>query len=142
MLANGTVFDPGEDYLSPRVIESIGPAYATGIHALHEWAPSAISAIPGGDEWRSRVEIDRPVGERHLAVHEGHLVTVTDRDRPLIGIAGKALLDGRLTGSPSEVASQLKVMRAAGVTEVAYNPTGPDIARELEALAAVVDRGD
>jgi 5,10-methylenetetrahydromethanopterin reductase len=142
MLANGTVFDPGEDYCSPRVIESIGPAYATGIHALHEWAPDAISTVPGGDDWRARIECDRPVGERHLAVHEGHLVTVTDRDRPLLGVAGEALLEGRLTGSPSEVTSQLEVVRAAGVTEVAYNPTGPDIARELEAFAALIHRED
>jgi 5,10-methylenetetrahydromethanopterin reductase len=142
MLANGTVFDSGEDYCSPRVIEAIGPAYATGIHALHEWAPDVISAIPGGDDWLARVDVDRALGERHLAGHEGHLVTVTDRDRPLVGVAGEALLEGRLTGSPSEVSSQLEVVRAAGVTEVAYNPTGPDIARELEAFAAVIGRGD
>jgi 5,10-methylenetetrahydromethanopterin reductase len=70
-------------------------------------------------------------------VHEGHLVMVTDRDRPLLDVAGEALLDGRLTGSAAEVASKLEVVRAVGVTEVAYNPTGPDIARELEAFAAV-----
>jgi 5,10-methylenetetrahydromethanopterin reductase len=142
MLANGTVFDPGEDHCTPRVIASLGPAYATGIHALHEWAPDAISSIPGGDDWRARIELDRPVGERHLAVHEGHLVAVTDRDRPLLDVAGEALLNGRFTGSPSELASQLEVVRAAGVTEVAYNPTGPDIARELDAFAAVIHRGD
>jgi 5,10-methylenetetrahydromethanopterin reductase len=142
MLANGTVFDPGEDFRSPRVIEAIGPAYATGVHALHEWAPDVISSIPGGDDWRVRIDSDRPLGEQHLAVHEGHLVAVTDRDRPLVEVAGEALLDGRLTGSAAEVASKLEVVRAVGVTEVAYNPTGPDIARELEAFAAVINRGD
>jgi 5,10-methylenetetrahydromethanopterin reductase len=69
-------------------------------------------------------------------------VTVTDRDRPLLGVAGKALVDGRLAGSPSEVAVQLEIVGATGVTEVAYNPTGPDIARDLEAFAAVTHRGD
>jgi 5,10-methylenetetrahydromethanopterin reductase len=142
MLANGTVFDPGEDHCSPRVIESIGPAYVTGIHALHEWAPDVISTIPGGDDWRARIDFERPVSEQHLAVHEGHLVAVTDRDRPLLEVAGEALLEGRLTGSPAEVASQLEAVRAVGVTEVAYNPTGPDIARDLEAFAAVIHRDD
>jgi 5,10-methylenetetrahydromethanopterin reductase len=142
MLANGTVFDPGEDYCTPRVIESIGPAYVTGIHALHEWAPEVISTIPGGDDWRARIDFDRPADEQHLAVHEGHLVTVTHRDRPLLDVAGEALLEGRLTGSPAEVASQLEAVRAIGVTEVAYNPTGPDIERELEAFAAIIHRGD
>jgi 5,10-methylenetetrahydromethanopterin reductase len=142
MLTNGTVFDPGEDFCSPRVIESIGPAYATGVHALHEWAPDVIPTIPGGDDWRARIDSDRPVGERHLAVHEGHLVTVTDRDRPLLSVAGPALLEGRIAGSPTEVASQLEAVRAVGVTEVAFNPTGPDIARELEAFASVIHRDD
>jgi 5,10-methylenetetrahydromethanopterin reductase len=142
MLANGTVFDPGEDYRSARVVESIGPAYVTGIHALHEWAPEVIPTIPGGDDWRARIEADRPVSEQHLAVHEGHLVEVTNRDRPLLHLAGEALLEGRLTGSPAEVASQLKAVRAVGVTEVAYNPTGPDIERELEAFATAVHGGD
>jgi 5,10-methylenetetrahydromethanopterin reductase len=142
MLTNGTVFDSGERHDSPRVVEALGPAYATGIHALHEWAPEVISDIPGGDAWRSRIESDRPVGERHLAVHEGHLVAVTDRDRPLLGVAGKALLDGRFSGSASEIASWLEVIGALGVTEVAYNPTGPDIARELQAFASVVHGSD
>jgi 5,10-methylenetetrahydromethanopterin reductase len=142
MLTNGTVFDPGEDHSTPRVIEALGPAYATGVHAMHEWAPEVISDVPGGDSWRSRLETDRPVGERHLAVHEGHLVAVTDRDRPLLDVAGAALLDGRFAGSASEVASWLEGIRAVGVTEVAYNPTGPDIARELEAFASVVHGGD
>jgi 5,10-methylenetetrahydromethanopterin reductase len=142
MLTNGTVFGPGEDYRSPRVIESIGPAYATGIHALHEWAPDVISTVPGGDDWRARIDSDRPVSEQHLAVHEGHLVAVTDRDRPLLSVAGEALVEGRLAGSPAEVVSQLEAVRAVGVTEVAYNPTGPDIARELEAFAAAIHCGD
>jgi 5,10-methylenetetrahydromethanopterin reductase len=142
MLTNGTVLDPGEDHDSPRVIEALGPAYATGVHALQEWAPEVVSGIPGGDAWRSRIESDRPVGERHLAVHEGHLVAVTDRDRPLLSVAGEALLAGRFSGSALEVASWLKAVRAVGVTEVVYNPTGPDIARELEAFASVVHAGD
>jgi 5,10-methylenetetrahydromethanopterin reductase len=141
MLANGTVLDPGEDHRSPRVIESIGPAYVTGIHALREWAPDSLTTVPGGTDWLSGIECERPVGEHHLAVHEGHLVAVTDRDRPLLTVAGERLLASPLTGSSSEVVAQLEVVRATGVTEVAYNPTGPDIARDLEAFAAAAHHG-
>jgi 5,10-methylenetetrahydromethanopterin reductase len=31
LLVNGTVLDPEEDHLSPRVIEAAGPAYVTGV---------------------------------------------------------------------------------------------------------------
>jgi 5,10-methylenetetrahydromethanopterin reductase len=92
--------------------------------------------VPGGADWLAGIEEERSDGERHLAVHEGHLVAVTDRDRPLVAAAGERLPASPFTGSAAEVAAQLELVRAAGVTEVAYNPIGSDIARELEAFAA------
>ena len=141
LLANGTVLGPGEDHHSPRVVEAAGAWYAAGVHSLYEWAPGALPSVPGGAEWGARIEAERPDGERHLAVHEGHLVTVTDRDRPLVDAAGERLLAGPLSGAPQEVAARLAAVGAAGVTEVAYSPSGPDIARELEAFAAAARQG-
>ena len=92
--------------------------------------------MPGGDAWRAGVERDRPEGERHLAIHEGHVVTVTDRDTPLLDEAGAALLGTGWTGDRASVRSRLENAEAVGVTEVIYTPAGPDIARELEAFAS------
>jgi 5,10-methylenetetrahydromethanopterin reductase len=41
-----------------------------------------------------------------------------------------------LTGSAGEVAAKLAAFATAGVTEVAYQPAGPDIPRELRAFAS------
>jgi 5,10-methylenetetrahydromethanopterin reductase len=136
LLAHGTVLDPGEDHSSPRVADSVGAWYATTIHGLWEWAPDALATVPCGADWRARIEAERPDGERHLAVHEGHLAAVTDRDRLLVGAAGERLVASAFTGTAEEIAAKLEQVRAAGVTEVAYNPVGPDIARDLEAFAA------
>ena len=82
ILVIGSVLDPGEDHTSDAYGPPPGPAFVTTYHAIWEFAPDAVAGMPGGAEWLERVAADRPEGQRHLAVHEGHLVTVTDRDRP------------------------------------------------------------
>jgi len=136
LLVNGSVLDPGEDHRSPRLLAAAGPAYVLGFHATWEWAPDAVEASPGGSAWRQRLADERPERERHLAVHEGHLVTVTERDRPLLEAAGALVLDAGWTGDAASVSARVDDAAAAGVTEIAYCPAGPDIARELEAFAA------
>lgn len=136
MLVNGTVLDPGEDHASERVREATGPWFVTRYHALYEWAPDALDSMPGGKQWRAGIEADRPEGQRHLAVHEGHVVMVTGRDRPLLDAAGSALLGTGWTGDPPAVRERLDTAEQAGITEVIYTPAGPDVVRELEAFAA------
>jgi 5,10-methylenetetrahydromethanopterin reductase len=136
VLTNGTVLDPGEDHTSERVRQAAGPWFATSYHAMYEWAPDALASMPGGEAWRAGVERERPEGQRHLAIHEGHVVTVTERDTPLLDEAGAALLGTGWTGDRASVRARLEHADAVGVTEVIYTPAGPDIARELEAFAS------
>jgi 5,10-methylenetetrahydromethanopterin reductase len=136
LLVNGSVLDPGEGYDSPRLAEAAGPAYVTGFHALSKWAPDLVRSSPGGPAWLARLEAERSDGERHLAVHEGHLVTVTERDRPLLDLAGERILDTGWTGDAASVAARMDAVGAQGITEVVYCAAGPDITRELEAFAA------
>jgi 5,10-methylenetetrahydromethanopterin reductase len=142
VLTNGTVLDPGEDHTSERVRAAAGPWFVTSYHAIYEWAPDALASMPGGDAWRAGVERDRPEGQRHLAIHEGHVVTVTERDSPLLDEAGAALLRNGWTGDRASVRSRLEGAEAAGATEVIYTPAGPDIARELEAFASAAQSDD
>jgi 5,10-methylenetetrahydromethanopterin reductase len=113
-----------------------GPAYVTGFHALSKWAPELVRSAPGGPEWLARLEAERPESERHLAVHEGHLVTVTERDRPLLEVAGEGILGTGWTGDAASVAARMDAVGAQGISEVVYCAAGPDITRELEAFAA------
>jgi 5,10-methylenetetrahydromethanopterin reductase len=137
MLLGGSVLDDGEDHTSARVRDAVGPLFVTGYHAMWEWGSDAVAGLPGGPAWRARVEASRPEGEWHLAVHEGHLVAVTDRDRSLLDAGGAAILGAGLTGDRESVRARLVALAAAGVTEIMYAPAGSDIVRELEAFAGV-----
>jgi 5,10-methylenetetrahydromethanopterin reductase len=45
-----------------------------------------------------------------------------------------------ITGTPDEVKSRIDDLGARGVTEVVFQPCGPDITRELEAMLAAANR--
>lgn len=135
LVVSGTVLDAGEDHTTPRVVDAAGPWFVTSYHGMFEMAPELIDTLPGGPEWRAALEKERPEGERHLALHEGHVVAVTDRDRPIIEAAGPGLLDWSWTGDRAAVRAKRDAAEAAGATEILYCPSGPDVARELDAFA-------
>lgn len=137
LFVTGTVLDPDESYDSPRVVDAFGPQYATSIHAMWEWMPELVSSVPGGAEWLATLE-PVPAAERHLAVHEGHLVAISERDQELVSSAGELLVKDGWCGTAETL--RLKALDAAeqGITELLYNPSGPDIPGELERWAAAL----
>ncbi len=139
-MVNGTVLDPGEDLSTPRVRDAAGPWFAVMYHHMwHGGDPTVVDGLPGGTEWRAAVEAERPEGERHLVVHEGHCSHVTDRDRPLLDVEGSLFGHGMgWIGTADEVRAQAEAAVAAGATELLYTPTGPDIPRELTAFRAAL----
>jgi 5,10-methylenetetrahydromethanopterin reductase len=138
LLISGTVLGPGEDHDSPRVIDAAGPQYATGIHALWQWSPDLVKDVPGGPQWLD--SLDRvPPDQRHLAVHEGHLVTVTPRDE-VLGREAKTRLTGHAwTGTVQAIRHRAQETAALGITELLYNPSGTDIPGELKRFAEAVN---
>jgi 5,10-methylenetetrahydromethanopterin reductase len=128
----GTVLDPGEDPGSPRVLDAAGHALPVTLHYLVERGLPA-SRLPGGEAWLAAYA-DVAAEQRHLALHDRHLVGVNDRDRPFV--TGEALVAAGLALEPAQLRARLEQLEAGGATEVAYQPAGPDIARELEAFAA------
>jgi 5,10-methylenetetrahydromethanopterin reductase len=135
----GTVLDPGEDHTSPRVRASAGAVYVTGFHGLWEMAPQMLDQMPGGAEWRARIEAERPPNERHLAIHEGHLVAISDRDQPLIDAAGPGLLQTGWTGTDEQVRTRIAESAAKGATEIVMGMAGDDIPHEIRALARAAE---
>jgi len=83
-----------------------------------------------------RLDTERAREERHLSLHEGHLVTVTPRDRALLDVAGDGLLATGWTGDAASIAARMDAVGAEGISEVVYCPAGPDIERELESFAS------
>jgi 5,10-methylenetetrahydromethanopterin reductase len=133
-LAFGTVLDDGEDPSSARALAAAGPGLTVVYHGLWERDAHAVDNLPGGADWRARIE-HVPPPARHLAVHEDHLVSVTERDRPLLD--GELLRAFTWTGTRDELRPRLDALEAAGVSEILYAPMGPDVPRELEAFAAM-----
>jgi 5,10-methylenetetrahydromethanopterin reductase len=140
LLQFGTVLQPGEDLHSPRVLDAAGPGLAAAYHARYErGGAAAVQRLPGGAAWAAAVEAI-PAAERHLAIHEGHLVHLTDRDRTAISEGPDLLGRYTLTGAPHALRERVAALASAGVTELVYQPAGPDIPGELERFLAASDR--
>jgi len=125
-LAFGTVLDDNEDAGSERAIAAAGPAVAVLLHGSYE------QGAPLDPAWAQRIDA-LDVRTRHLTIHDRHLVAVTERDRPYI--TADLIRAFTYTGTVPEIREKLAAAAAAGVTEIAFQPAGPDIARELRAFA-------
>ncbi len=137
LLLHGTVLEPGEPYDAPRVLAAAGAGAAVVLHRAWEFpgAPGLdLAALPGGLAWRKAIEAI-PERERHLRAHEGHLTYVNAIDRPVV--SGELIRAFTFSGEAAALRERLADLAARGVTEIAYQPKGPDIARELTAFAAM-----
>jgi 5,10-methylenetetrahydromethanopterin reductase len=130
---SGTVLEPGEALTSARVVSALAPAIALVYHATYENAGAAVDQLPGGAVWRAAIE-RIPSERRHLVIHEGHCVAVPARERALLDPSVGAMT---FTGTLEELRDRWSALAAAGATELAYAPAGPDIPRELSAMARV-----
>jgi 5,10-methylenetetrahydromethanopterin reductase len=126
VLTFGTVLDEGEDPGSERAMAAAGHAGALAYHALH--LRGAAGSLPGGEQWVAALE-RFPERERHLALHEGHLIEANERDRAVV--TGEVLAMFGYARTAGAWREQLERQRAAGATEIAYQPAGPDIPGEL-----------
>jgi 5,10-methylenetetrahydromethanopterin reductase len=129
----GTVLDDGEATDSDRVRLAAGPGWALAYHGAYEFGgPDAVRALPGGAEWMDVVE--RTAGEqRHLAVHSGHCVQLNEADRAAWDAGGHAMLqEVTMSGTRDQIRRRLDEVAARGVTEIVFQPCGPDIRTELE----------
>jgi 5,10-methylenetetrahydromethanopterin reductase len=132
----GTVLRHGEDHRTPRVVEAVGSVYASMLHAMADLDPAHLETVPGGKAWRDAM-VESGLGlPHHLVVHEGHAITVTERDRVAVAEAGENLLRVGWTGDAASIRSRVEHAQTAGVTELIYRPAGSDIVGEMEAFIA------
>jgi 5,10-methylenetetrahydromethanopterin reductase len=136
LLCFGTVLEEGEELTSPRVVDAAGPGAVVLYHAMYErGGAAAVDALPGGQSWREAIEA-YPEGERHLAIHAGHLVQANPRDEPHVGDLVPFASSRALTGTAKQISEKIVGLAAQGVTEIVYQPAGSDIQRELQAFAS------
>jgi 5,10-methylenetetrahydromethanopterin reductase len=130
---HGTVLAQGEALDSPRVRAAAGPGNALAYHAAYEFGGD-VTALPAGQVWLDIVN-HTPARERHLAVHDHHLVALNEADEAAwMAGSSAAIPTTTLTGSATQLTERLAALAEQGITEIVYQPTGPDIAHELEAF--------
>lgn len=132
-LAWGTVLDEGESHDCDHARLAGGPGWALSLHGSYEFGGTdAVRALPGGDEWL-RVVGKTPGQQRHLAVHSGHCVELNPADEAAWRAGGSSTLrQVTLSGTRDEIRRTLDDYSARGVTEVVFQPCGPDTRGELE----------
>jgi 5,10-methylenetetrahydromethanopterin reductase len=133
---HGTVLASQEPLDSPRVRAAAGAGHALAYHATYEFGGD-VTQLPGGQEWLDVITAE-PERERHFAVHDQHLVGLNRADEAAWVAGGwKAIPATTVTGSSAQVGEQLARYADAGVTEIIYQPVGPDLVGELERFMAV-----
>jgi 5,10-methylenetetrahydromethanopterin reductase len=130
-LTFGTVLADGEAPGAARPLAAAGHAAAMRLHYSAEHGRLDTVLPEQGRQWLAAYD-GVPAERRHLAMHYGHLVLVNEHDRPYV--TGALLTQLGLARSAAGWREHLAQMEEAGATEVAYQPAGPDIARELEAF--------
>jgi 5,10-methylenetetrahydromethanopterin reductase len=127
---HGTVLADGEALDSPRVLAAAGPGNALVYHAAYEHGGD-VEALPGGRAWLDAVAMTDET-ERHLVVHDQHLVALNKADLAAWGAGSWAgVTETTFTGSPAELRRRFQTVAEQGITELVYQPTGPDIKGEL-----------
>jgi 5,10-methylenetetrahydromethanopterin reductase len=136
LLTFGTVLDPGEPVDAERVLLAAGAGAGVVFHRAFDLpgAPGrpGMAELPGGAAWRAAIEA-LPARERHLHTHRGHLTYANDIDRKVV--TGEIIRKFTFTGEAPALRQRMRELGGRGVTEIAYQPAGPDIPRELTAFA-------
>ena len=123
----GTVLDDGEATDSDHARAAGGPGWALAYHGAYEFGgPDAVRTLPGGAEWMDVVE-RTPAEQRHLSVHVGALRRA-QRGRPGGVARGRPRDAGRRHDErlPGQIRERLAELSAKGVTEIVFQPCGPD----------------
>ena len=119
---------------TPRVEMPLACSRARVCIARATSEPVAIRTLPGGKEWLATV-MSIPENERHLGVHVGHCIHLNKADEAAWAVTGGSLLPTTtLTGTAAEVRARAEQLAEQGVTEMVYQPAGPNPRRELETM--------
>jgi 5,10-methylenetetrahydromethanopterin reductase len=133
---HGTVLGEDEPLDSPRVRSAAGPGNALAYHAAYEFGGDA-TTLPGGQAWLDAVTA-HPRAERHLAVHDQHLTDLNAADNAAWKAGSwQAIISTTVTGTPDRIRDQLSAYARDGITEIVYQPAGPDIQSELERFITI-----
>jgi 5,10-methylenetetrahydromethanopterin reductase len=131
VLTHGTVLPDGpvdENYLLSAAGAGAGAMY----HIAYATTPDALDKLPGGPQYREAIE-KHPAATRAFAVWGQHLFAATPEERA--ALTPDRVKELTFTGTVAELRDRLVEMEKGGATEIIYQPSGPDLERELVAFA-------
>jgi 5,10-methylenetetrahydromethanopterin reductase len=131
LLGFGTILDEGETLSSQRVINTAGPGVMVAYHAFLEQHDARLDGLPNAKRFVELANALDP-GQRHMALHSGHLTELNAIDRQVI--TSEAMNIAPLVCRPDELPERLAGLATQGITEVAFQPMG-NVPRELVAFA-------
>lgn len=134
------VLAPGETSASPRVLAAVAPFVTNAYHFLVEWgtAPMAIPPEAERDVERYRAHAATlPARERHLILHEGHLVYAREDEREFVTPALAEVAAN--IAEPDEIVARIHALEDAGLSHYAIQVTD-DPERQLRDFATVMRR--
>jgi 5,10-methylenetetrahydromethanopterin reductase len=134
VLMNGTVLDDGEDVSTPRVRTAIAPLIALAYHFKYTTDRESVKSLPNGEAWLASVE-QIPEDVRHLSVHRGHTLDVSNGHDQLVDV--RFAKETTFTGTRDELRTRLDALEEAGATGVIFGTSGVDVEREMHAYAEV-----
>lgn len=141
LLMCGTVLSDEEAPDSPRAVAAVQTSVAVAYHVFYErGGAAAVDALPNGPRWRQQIEAEPP-DTRHLTIHAGHQIGLNDHDKVVFPEAVEIAPAVTAIGTAEQLRARLDKWAEDGVSEVAFQPAGPDIPRELRAFTRMaVDR--
>ena len=130
----GTVLADGESPDSERALDAAGHGGSVIFHYAVEHG--MLDMIKAGDDWLASYE-SMPEEGRHLVMHDGHLCGVNEHDRQFV--TGDLLANNGLALDRGAWRERVAQLESEGTTELAYQPAGKDIPRELETFAEMIN---
>lgn len=134
------VLAPGETSASPRVLEAVAPFVTNAYHFIVEWGTAPIPIPPEVEPLveRYKAYVERlPADERHLILHEGHLVYAREDERDFITPAMAEL--AAIIGTPHGLVERIHALEDAGLSQYAIQVT-TEPEREIRDFATEVMR--
>ena len=137
-LTSGCVLREGESFMSPRVIERVGPGVLGGIHRSWEsyHGTGTKVGLPDPDIAGAYHRYIEQYGHaqgsksdrRYLDVRTGYMVFLKPQEEQFID---ESSVGATLTGTPAQIIDRLEELEAAGIDNIAIACTDAAGARDL-----------
>ena len=124
--------------LDARVLEAVAPFITNAYHFLIEWGTAPIPIPPDAQPYVERYAAYAkalPAAERHLVLHEGHLIYAREDEKEFL-VPAMAEVAANI-GTPDELVARIHALEKAGLSHYAIQVSN-DPEREIREFAGEV----